>query len=103
MGSAISVTEILGTIRDGSVEVCATADADYDAAEEKVSVVLDTFARRATVHGDGRHLHEPWLPRGEHVTENLPREEVASFTKDVFRNWTTKVRRSVPRELQLQG
>ncbi len=28
----MSINEILGTIQDGTVQVCATADADYDHA-----------------------------------------------------------------------
>ena len=46
----ISTGEILGTIRDsdGAVQVCATADADYDHAVEKISFALDAFTRRAS-------------------------------------------------------
>jgi hypothetical protein len=103
MQSAISISEILGTIDDGRVEVCATADADYDPAKEKVSVKLDAFTRRVSVVGDGRRLPEPWLPPGEQVTEHLPREEAFSFSKDVFRSWIRKVRATVPGDRHLRS
>lgn len=103
MERVISISEILGTIHDGTVEICATADANYDSAKEKVSVALDVFARRVAAHGDGQRLAEEWLPLREHVTEGVAREDAVPVAKDVFHNWTTKVRRSVPPALHLQG
>ncbi len=44
MESAISIIEILGTIYDDSVEICATADTSYDRSDEKVMVTLNAFA-----------------------------------------------------------
>ena len=92
----MSIDEILGTIEDGSLQVCATATADYDDAAGKVSVALDAFTRRATTANDGAHIPQPWLPRGERVTEHLPREEADDFVKDVFHSWVNRVRASVP-------
>ncbi len=103
MENAISISEILGTIDDGRVEVCATANAAYDPAEEKVSVALGAFARRVSALGDGRPLPEPWLPQGEQVTEHLAHEDAASFAKEVFRSWVKRVRASVPAELHLRS
>ncbi len=103
MENAISISEILGTINDGSVEICASAEANYDAGEQMVPVSLDAFARRVIPVGDGHHLSEPWLPRPERVTEHLPREEALSFTKDVFHSWLRKVRLSVPTDLHLRA
>jgi hypothetical protein len=99
----MSVSEILGTIHQGSVQVCATADADYDAAAEKISVALDAFTRRSSASGDGAHLPQSWLPRGERVSEHLPRDEADEFVKDVFHSWVKKVRSSVPHDLQLRA
>ena len=101
--NAISISEILGTIEDGSVEVCATADAEYDASAEKVSVSLDAFTRRVLPVGAGRHIPQPWLPAAEEVSEHLPREEAVSFAKDVFRSWHRKVLASVPPDLCLRS
>ncbi len=97
----MSINEILGTIQDGSLQVCATADASYDHASEKISVVLDAFTRRASVTGDGAHLAEPWLPPCERVGEHLPHSEADEFVRDVFHSWVKKVRASVPVHLPL--
>jgi len=99
----MSINEILGTIHDGSVQVCATADADYDHAAEKISVALDAFIRRASTTDDGAHLPQLWLPRGERVSEHLPRSEVDEFVKDVFHSWVKKVRASIPRDTPLRS
>lgn len=99
----MSVSEILGTIHDGSVEVCAAAAAEYDRASEKVTVDLEAFTRRASVvGGNGAHLPQPWLPQGERVCEHLPRSEADAFMHDVFQSWVRKVRASVPHDLQLR-
>lgn len=101
MESSISISEIIGTIYNGDVEVCATADTAYDRAQQKVIVTLKAFARRVSVHGHGEPVSEPWLPANEQVTEHLPREEAGSFAKDVFRSWAKKVRASVPEAFAL--
>ena len=98
----MSTSEILGTIHDGSVEVCAIADADYDHVTEKISVALDAFTRRASDAGDGTHLPQPWLPHTERVSEHLSRGEADAFVKDVFHSWVKKVRASIPHELSLR-
>jgi hypothetical protein len=98
----MSVTEILGTIRDGSLQVCASAEGEYDHAAEKISVALDAFTRRASASEDGAHIPQPWLPRGETVREHLPRSEADEFVKDVFHRWVEKVRASVPHDLPLR-
>ena len=98
----MSINEILGTIHDGSLQVCATADADYDHASEKISVRLEAFTRQSSITGDGAHLAQPWLPHGERVTEHLPHDEADEFVKDVFHSWVKKVRASIPANLTLR-
>ena len=98
---AMSVTEILGTIHDGGVQVCANADADFDPAAERVSVALGAYTRRVSTAADDGHLHPAWLPPGESVTEHLPRNEADEFVKDVFHSWVKKVRASMPPNLPL--
>jgi hypothetical protein len=102
MGTAITITEVLGTIHDGTVEVCATAAAEYDPAAEKVSVTLDAFARHLPLSRNGRHFIEEWMPRDELVSEHLPREHANAFTRDIFQTWVRKVRASVPQDLALK-
>lgn len=99
----MSISEILGTIHDGDVQVCATADADYDRGAEKVSVALCAFTRHTSATGDGGHLPQPWLPPDERVLEHLSRNEADEFVKDVFHSWVKKVRASVPPNLPLRS
>ncbi|MCE9611514.1 MAG: hypothetical protein K8R23_15055 [Chthoniobacter sp.] len=92
----MSIEEILGTIQDGSIQVCATADANYDPSAESVTVTLGAFSRRAPATADGEHLPQPWLPPGEKVSEHLSRGEADEFVKDVFQSWVKKVRAAIP-------
>jgi hypothetical protein len=101
MENAISISEVIGTIEDGKIEICASADAGYDQAKERVFVSLEAFARRVSAYGDGSRIPIPWLPAREHVTNDLPREDAVPFAKDVFRSWAQKVRRAVPGEAHL--
>ncbi len=98
MEKGINISEIVESIREGGgeVEVCATADAEYDSAQQRVSVALDSFARRVATSGNGQHMPRPWLPPAERVTEHLPRSEATTFAKDVFRSWVRKVRAAIP-------
>lgn len=98
----MSINEILGTIHDGSVQVCATAGANYDHATQRISVALEAFTRLASITGDGEHLAQPWLPPGERVTEHLPHSEADEFVKDVFHSWIKKLRAAIPAELVLR-
>ena len=92
----MSISEILGTIEEGDLQVCATATADYDHDAGKVSVALDAFTRRASAANDGAQLPQTWLPESEHVSEHLSRMEADDFVKDVFHSWVKRVRASVP-------
>jgi len=98
----MSINEILGTIHDGTVQVCATADAEYDHAAQRVSVALNAFARSASIAGDEAHLPQPWLPAAARVTEHLPHTEVDEFVKDVFHSWIMKLRAAIPPDLVLR-
>lgn len=105
MEHVVNISEVTGSIPDehGEVQVCATADASYDPTAHKVSVALDSFARRAAATaGDGDRSPD-WLPRAEHVEEHLSRGEALDFTKDVFQSWARKVRASIPSGASLEA
>jgi hypothetical protein len=96
------ISEIIETLGEGDteMEVCATAESQYDPSEQKISVALDSFARRICASGDGQHQPQPWLPPAERVTEHLSRNEATTFAKDVFQSWVRKVRAAIPPELR---
>lgn len=92
----MSVSEIIGTIDDGSTQVCASAEAAYDQTAQKVTVALDAFTRRTSGSHDRAQQPQPWLPKAERVSEHLSRSEADAFVKDVFHSWVKKVRASIP-------
>lgn len=98
----MSISEIVETLGEGDAEteICATAETQYDSSTQKISVALDSFARRVSVAADGEHRRQPWLPPAERVTEHLSRDEVTNFTKDVFQSWVRKVHSAIPPELR---
>lgn len=95
-------SEIIETLRDGDdeMEVCATAETQYDPSAEKISVALDSFARCVSASGNSEHLSRAWLPAAEQVTEHLSHDEATAFAKDVFQSWVRKVRTAIPHELR---
>lgn len=95
-------SEIIETLRDGDdeMEVCATAETQYDPSAEKISVALDSFARCVSASGDSEHVSRAWLPAAERVTEHLSHDEATAFAKDVFQNWVRKVHATIPHELR---
>ena len=92
------ISEIIETLGEGQdeTEVCATAETQYDAAAEKVSVALGSFARCVAASGNREHQTPPWLPPAEHVSEHLAHDEADAFAKDVFQSWVRKVRATIP-------
>ncbi len=95
-------SEIIETLQegDGELEVCGTAETHYDVTAQKISVTLDSFARRVSASGDGEHQSRSWLPAAEQVAEHLSHDEATAFAKDVFQSWVRKVRTAIPHEMR---
>lgn len=95
-------SEIIETLMEGDneIEICASAQTDFNAGEEKVSVALDSFARCVSASGDHENVSRAWLPNAEHVTEHLSHDEATAFAQDVFKSWVKKVRATIPHELR---
>ena len=96
------ISEIIETLGEGDeeMEVCATAETQYDSSAQKVSVALESFARCVSASADHEHQPQPWLPPAERVTEHLAPDEAEAFAKDVFHSWVRKVRTAIPHELR---
>jgi hypothetical protein len=92
------ISEIIETLGEGEgeTEVCATAQTQFDSSAQKVSVVLNCFARCVCASGNREHQTPPWLPPAEHVTEHLAPNEADAFTRDVFLSWVRRVRATIP-------
>lgn len=95
-------SEIIETLHegDGELEVCATAETQYDSSAQKISVALDSFARCLSASGGSEHVSRAWLPAAEQVSEHLSHDEATAFAKDVFQSWVRKVRTAIPQKLR---
>ncbi|HKS38884.1 MAG TPA: hypothetical protein VJW76_16945 [Verrucomicrobiae bacterium] len=104
MRRVISLSEIveLLELEDGWDEVCATAEATYNAATGSIAVRLNSFVRTVDLSTGGRHLAPRWLPRSETVRESVPLDEAVPFARDIFQRWVKKVRQSIPSSVNLE-
>ena len=95
-------SEIIETLQegDGELEVCATAETQYDSSAQRVSVALDSFARCLSASGSSEHVSRAWLPAAEQVTEYLSHDEATAFAKDVFQSWVRTVHAAIPHKLR---
>jgi hypothetical protein len=98
MRRVIDTSEVLGTIAApvGECEVCATAEASYDADAARLIVVLDAFLRGTDLRAKEKHFKADWLPRNETVTESAGAEEASALARDIFHRWVRRVREASP-------
>lgn len=81
--------------RDGW-ELCATAEARYNAATSSLVIKLDSLVRPAHAVAGAKGLSQPWLPAKRITRRRVPLTEVHAVTREVFRQWTMQVQRAVP-------
>lgn len=98
MKRVIDISEIVEAIDlpEGPGEVCAAGDAEYDEAQGRLSIRVDSFIRPSDPRSRGRCLVPGWLPKAQTTQESVSLEEAVPVAKDIFRRWVQKVRRSVP-------
>lgn len=98
MKRIIDTSEVLGTVKMpvGVCEVCASAEADFDEAEDQLVVKLETFLRPTDLLVKERHFRTSWLPKNETVTESVAREECYEMAREIFHGWVRKVREARP-------
>lgn len=90
--------EVLGTVEtpEGTCEVCASADAQYDEEATRLCVKLEAFLRTAGHLTKEKRLSADWLPKPETVRESVGAEETVEMAHDIFHRWVRKVRHAVP-------
>jgi hypothetical protein len=93
--SSVEVVDEL-EIQPGRVEVCAAEEANFDEATSLMTVQLNAYLRPIDFRAADKHCVANWLPRPETIHEHLAIEEAMPAAKEIFRRWTTKVRRSMP-------
>ena len=98
MKRVIDTSEMLGTVevREGTCEVCASADASYDEAAGRMVVRLESFLRPVGLRVKERHFRADWLPANETVSESGAREECHDVAREIFQLWVRKVREAAP-------
>jgi hypothetical protein len=98
MKRIVDANEVLGTVEipQGTCEVCATADANYDESTRRLSVVLDSYLRTTDLRTKERRVTAVWLPKPETVREQVAVEEADEVAHDIFHRWVRKVKEAVP-------
>jgi hypothetical protein len=99
MKRVIDTSEVLGTVElpQGTCEVCASADANFDEETGRLAVKLEAFLRPKDLLVKERHFRADWLPKNEAVTESVAREECHEVAREIFHRWVRKVRESAPK------
>jgi hypothetical protein len=94
----IDTSEVLGTVElpNGTYEVCATADANYDDDAKQLIVRLNSFLRTTNLRAKEELSPADWLPKGETVTESMDPDEAVEAARDIFHRWAQKVRNAGP-------
>lgn len=77
-------------------EVCATEVASFDEAQSMLTMCLDCFVRKVIQQSADVVTRPAWLPRQEIIRHHTSRDEAVDEAKEIFEQWTTKVKRSIP-------
>jgi hypothetical protein len=77
-------------------DVCATAEAQFDDIQSKLSIKLDRYLRLRDLTAPEKHEEKDWLPKKEIVEYRVSFEEIKSTVNEVFAFWEKKVRASIP-------
>ena len=97
MRRVIDTSEVLGTVDtpQGTCEVCASADAQYDEKAARLVVKLDAYLRTADLRTKEQRLAASWLPKPETVQEGVGPDETVEMARDIFHGWVRKIREAV--------
>ena len=98
MKRIIDTSEMLGIVEvpEGTSELCAAADAQFDEAAGRLVVKLEAFLRPSGLLEKERHFRADWLPKDETITESVGREECSDVAREIFHRWVRKVREAAP-------
>ena len=98
MKRIIDTSEALGPVEtpQGSLELCATAEASYDEEAGRLVVQLGAFLRPIGLLVKEQHSRANWLPENETIKESVAREECHEVAREIFQRWVRKVREAAP-------
>jgi len=97
MKRVIDTSEVLGTVEtpQGTCEVCAAADAQYDEDAARLVVKLDAYLRTTDLRTKEQQFAAGWLPKPETVREGVGPDETVEMARDIFHHWVRRVREAV--------
>ena len=98
MKHVVDTSEVLGSVEtpEGTCELCASAEANFDEAAGHLLVKVEAFLRPAGLLIKERHFRAAWLPASETINESVAREECHDVAHEVFHRWVRKVREAAP-------
>jgi hypothetical protein len=98
MKRVLDTSEVLGKVDtpDGTCEVCASADANYDDTAGRLVVRLESFLRTTDLRSREKHVPAHWLPKPETITESVASDETTEAARNIFHRWVRKVRQAAP-------
>ncbi len=98
MKKLISISEIVERLEmdDTIVDVCASADAEYDDVRGLIEVRLGCSAVRGDIRPGPAPPPPEWLPRATVVREAVPLEEASEEARSIFAHWVRQVRHAIP-------
>jgi len=98
MKTILSTSEIIGFLAEAenALEICATAEVNFDEAKSQMEVELDSFVRPVDDHLPEKSVSPCWLPQKQIARETVPRSEALELARDIFHCWVGRVRQSCP-------
>ena len=98
MKTILSTSEIIGfvTREENELEICATAQANFDEGKSQMEVELDSFVRPLDDHSPEKPICPCWLPKKQTARETVSRCEALELARDIFHRWVVLVRQSCP-------
>ena len=98
MKTILSTSEIIGFVAhdESELEICATAEANFNEAKSQMEIELDSFARPVDPHSPEKARCPHWLPKKRTAREKVTRSEALELARDIFHRWVDRVRQAVP-------
>ena len=98
MKTILSTSEIIGFVAhaESELEICATAEANFDEGKSQMEVELNSFVRPVDDYSREKPVCPCWLPKKQTAREIVSRSEALELARDIFHRWVGRVRQSCP-------
>lgn len=80
----------------GAAEVCAVAEASFDESQCRLTVLFESSLRSMDFDRYDQLFRAQWLPDREVIRRSASFDEAFDVAHELFRDWTLKVRESIP-------